>query len=240
MPLTTPSQQAPVRAYNEPESLVQFRNEAGLMTFETGHSNASASFSYDDVLGGKAGTTASADIRLVHVPNRMVDQEVVIKVRVASSFGGSNVAAIVKRTSSNNVLLALIDGTNLQLYSVIGGAFTQLGADAAASLSADTWYWIRAYTTGNDFTAEVWATDPDLGGSPLASRTTTLAGATATAFGSGVYGSGGARFAPGASSRQYYINSFRQRVTAPTYTTYPAPARIDYRPGMTGASLVVT
>ena len=232
-----PERRVTFRAYVEDENYCRFRNSLGLMTAETGHGSADTGFTFDGALGGKPSAVANADMRIVHLPNWMTDQEVICKVRVVSSFGGSNVAAIIKRTSSNNLLLVLVDGTNLQLYSVLTGAFTQLGTNAAAALSADTWYWLRATVVGNDLTGEVWTTDPDLGGSPLATRTVTLAGATATAFGSGVYGSGGARFAPGASSRQYYINSFRQRVAAPTYVSYSAPVRIDWRPSPDGGTL---
>jgi len=118
---------------------------------------------------------------------------------------------VLKRQDASNFLLAQITTAvpaGLRLFEKRGGTFTQI-ANTAATLSIPAY--LVARQIGDVVSVEAWPISSVLDPSqsvPTATLSTTLTGATKTAFGSGVSGTVGLRVSPPGAAFTHGVDEF--------------------------------
>ena len=100
-----------------------------------------------------------------------VDQEMVAKV-IPGTTTGVNAPALLLRgqtgTNPDQILIQLdCTGTSaiLEIQRRIGGSFTMMNSAGSFTVANGTPVWVRGIVVGDVVTAELWTTDPALGGS---------------------------------------------------------------------------
>ena len=139
-------------------------------------------------------TTANKEIRILPLapdgtsPSRLTygDGETIVKFRVATSFTGLKVGAMLRRTSSTQKLRCYYDkATNLLiLEKVVAGTPSTLASVAVSTLTTATDYWISVRAEGLVLTSTIWSTyPPDTGTTgSIATVSYTLAGGETSQF----------------------------------------------------------
>lgn len=139
------------------------------------------------------------DFKSVMGPNIEVIQELVW----GSAISGATRSA-VKGLDVSNFLHTTIAPTAFSLIKLVANSNTTLVTTPFIP-SINTTYWTRTRVIGNIFTGELWLSYPSDNSSPIISLSTTLAGADATLFGTGIYGYAGWSFAPGVADNSFKI-----------------------------------
>jgi hypothetical protein len=121
-----------------------------------------------------------------------------------------------KRLDTSNVLWGRVvinaGSSHVDVAKFDAGVETALKTGTNFTMTASTKYWLRQTIAGNVVTVELFTADPDTGATPIGSTTATLAGADATKFGEGVWGSCGLRLA--VSATDYRWDDWRFDATA--------------------------
>lgn len=129
-----------------------------------------------------------------------------LHVKVNRKAGGTTPApgVVLKQLDTDDFLHCRVQATGtLQIYKSVANVLTQLSTVGITALAQNTDYWIVGEIQGNDVQAEIWTTNPLLGGAATATRTHTLTGGDATAFGTGVLGDVGVRLSGADAAWEY-------------------------------------
>ena len=182
-------------------------------------------------------TTVTPDKVITHNASAgLVDSEVTLRVNFKANASAGTTAAIVKflgpgdylrmgtTYSSSSIKVTKWDNGERSDLFVVDGSFT---------LSPNTSYWVRARIQGNFATAELWGSDPLLGGAPIVSHGYALTGADAAKFGAGVAGRAGIYLDPSETRREFddlHIAEIAAPASPPLPAQPPPPAAAAPRP----------
>ena len=140
-------------------------------------------------------TTATPDKVITHnASDGLVDSEVTLQFNTKANATNGTTAAIVKFQDPDNYLrlATTYSSSSIKVTKWDNGVRTDLfAANGLYTLSPNTSYWVRARILGNVTRVQLWGSDPQLGGTPIAARSYTLTGANAAKFGAGVAGHAG-------------------------------------------------
>ena len=152
-------------------------------------------------------TTVTPDKVITHNASAgLVDSEVTLRVNFKANASAGTTAAIVKFLGPGDYLRlgTTYSSSSMKVTKWDGGVRTDLFVvDGSFTLSPNTSYWVRARIQGNFATAELWGSDPLLGGAPIVSHGYALTGADAAKFGAGVAGRAGIYLDPNETRREF-------------------------------------
>lgn len=155
-----------------------------------------------EIKEGNLVPVSTVEKRLYRFGMKQADGTVTIKVTSGASVAGGATLLTQKRLDASNNLYGqlLFSGavSSIAIRKFDTAAISTLLESGTFTTTANTVYWLQQSITGNKITLSVFTSDPDLVPAPTAikSITTTLAGADATKFGSGVWGNCGLKLSP--------------------------------------------
>jgi hypothetical protein len=154
------------------------------------------------------------------------------KFVTGASVAGSPMWSVrLKRLDATNDIRIRVTPSAMTIRKLDANVDTQLATTAVTVGTAAT-RWVKGYIVGNLITAELWTTDPALGGSPATSLTYTLAGADATKFGTGIFGALGFRVVPAGTDERYDSVVAGGLQGGSPVTLIGAPGPVLTRPGV--------
>jgi len=154
---------------------------------------------------------SSTGLKTLYMPYRTyVDGWAEVKFTTGASVTTHESMIRLRRKTDTDYLAIGARNTSTQfgIFTVIGGTLAAK-TTVSQALSTATTYWIRAKVEGNVVTAELWNTDPALGGTALQTVTHTLTSTDITALGTGITGNMGLRINPGGTDWRYEYVDFR-------------------------------
>lgn len=168
------------------------------------------------VSGGYLVPTSGALKRIYHVDRgyRYSDVAVTVRHRMNTTAPGTDYQAgvIARRLDSANQIVAYVTNGGAAPQLVVAkrdGDVMTTASVTITALVANTDYWLRLICDGNTLRGEHWIVEPTPMGTPATVLTTTLTGADATKFGTGIEGEAGIWWQPGASFANARIDSFQ-------------------------------
>ena len=154
---------------------------------------------------------SSTALKTLYMPYRTyVDGWAEMKVTTGASVASHQTFLRLRRKADTDYLAIGARSTSTQfgIFTVLGGTVTAK-TTVSQALSTATTYWIRGRVEGNVVTAQIWNTDPALGGSPLQTVTHTLTSTDITALGAAITGNSGLHLTPGGTDWRYDYVDFR-------------------------------
>lgn len=137
------------------------------------------------------------------------------KITTENILSYTAVSHILKINATDALYVSISTSSlELSIATVLSG---QLSA-VSTPIEISTSYWLVSTITGNVVTAELWTTEPTDSGTADYSTSATLTGATATAFGSGVYSKQGLWWEASDYSHEFYVEDFRIDAITPADT----------------------
>lgn len=182
------------------------------------------------VSGGQLVPSSTA-AKEIYRTQLFTDGRASFKFVTGASVAGSPVWGVrLKRLDATNDLRVRVTPSALTIRKLDANVDSQLATTAVTVGTAAT-RWVKGSVNGNLVTAELWTTDPALGGSPATSLTYTLAGADATKFGAGKQGAVGIRVVPAGTDERYDSFVAGGVLDTDPVTLIGAPGPVLTRPG---------